>query len=866
MLPSYSHIPHADQSNVAPSYLLQRPPPSNGCEPPTSPVRPEPVEGDVPATCTVIPAEAGIQRSEVGSRPFAYFHFPPPHAPHNLRRESSPPPAPSRYNTPVPDNILSNLNPRQREAVESTGGPVLIVAGPGSGKTRVITHRIAYLVDKCGVQPYRIAALTFTNKAAREMKERAATLMRTRNDQVTISTFHSFCAGVLRTHGELLGLDRDYTIYDQSDQTSLVKRAMEESDINPKEFSPGAILSAISGAKSKLIDTDGYRLNKDDYFAEIVHRVYERYEDLLAQSSALDFDDLIFKTHDLLSRHPDVAESYRERYVHVMVDEFQDTNIAQYRIAKQLTGQYRNLCVVGDPDQSIYSWRNADIRNILSFQNDFPDAKFIALEDNYRSTETILEAAQNVIAPNPRRLQGNLFTKLGKGLPIVVHESYDESDEAQFVIGEIENLIRGGRHPSDFAVMYRVNAHSRSLEEMCLRYDVPYHLVGSVRFYQRQEIKDIISYLRLIANRSDDVSFRRIVNMPTRGIGQRTMSQLDRLAWEYGTSLYAAIDETAEMLKRPGNYVAPLPARSIKALQGFKAMIDDLSAMTADYEPAALIDAVLKRTGYDEYIENDAERGEERMENVRELQSVAKDLLDYGEQDPLTAFLERVSLVSDADNAGESPDAVTLITLHQAKGLEFPVVFIVGMEEGLIPHMRSIDSGDPAEIEEERRLCYVGMTRAKEKLYLVRAFRRGFRARSGALPSPPSRFLADIPPALLTKPDHTLGVRRLSGQRPRPTSRPTATHNIPPTESVVRRAASPAARRPASASAPAESPGPTLKTGDRVRHKTFGEGIVTDAKPARGDTEVTVAFKDGQGVKRLLLSFAPLRKVDENTP
>ncbi len=774
-----------------------------------------------------------------------------------------PPPRERRYNTHVPDNILSDLNPRQREAVETISGPVLIVAGPGSGKTRVITHRIAHLVDRCGVQPYRIAALTFTNKAAREMRERAATLMRTNNDQVTISTFHSFCARVLRRHVDLLGLDKDYTIYDQSDQTSLVKRAMEELNINAKQFSPGAILSAISGAKSKLIDVEGYGYKKADYFEEIAHRVYQRYEDLLTQSSALDFDDLILKTHALFRHHSDVAESYRDRYVHVMVDEFQDTNVAQYEIAKQLTGEYRNLCVVGDPDQSIYSWRNADIRNILSFKKDFADAKLIALEENYRSTETILEAAQKVIAPNRQRLEQNLFTKLGKGVPIVVHESYDENDEAQFVINEINSLVGRGYKWSDIAVMYRVNAQSRALEEMCLRYDVPYLLVGSVKFYQRQEIKDLVSYLRLIANHNDDVSFRRIVNVPTRGIGQRTMSELDRLAWDLKSSLYTAIDETAEMLERPGNFVAPLPARSIKALQEFKAMIDDLTEKSAEYEPAALIDAVLKSTGYGDYIENDAERGEERLENIRELQSVAKGMVDLGEEDLLTAFLERVSLVSDADNVGESAAAATLITLHQAKGLEFPVVFIVGVEEGVMPHMRSIDSGDPSEIEEERRLCYVGLTRAKEKLYLVRAFRRGFRGRSGSAPSMPSRFLADIPQDLLAKPDFGPGRRRLSGLQEGTTSRPSTTRADSPTERVVKQTDTPVIRRRRRSASPSpQAAGLALNTGDRVRHKTFGEGIVTEAKQSGGDTEVTVAFKDGQGVKRLLLSFAPLEKVE----
>ena len=774
----------------------------------------------------------------------------------------------------MPDTILSDLNPRQREAVETIGGPVLIVAGPGSGKTRVITHRIAYLIRDCGVHPYRIAALTFTNRAAREMNTRlfgtsaedpsSPLLGWTYRDRPpNVSTFHSFCARALRRHGELLGLDKDYTIYDQSDQTSLVKRAMEESNINAKQFSPGNILSAISGAKSKLIGVEGYGLKKADYYEEIVHRVYERYEALLAQSSALDFDDLILKTHTLLRQHSDVAESYRDRYVHVMVDEFQDTNVAQYEIAKQLTGEYRNLCVVGDPDQSIYSWRNADIRNILSFQKDFADAKLIALEENYRSTETILEAAQGVIASNSQRLEQNLFTNLGRGVPIVVHESYDENDEAQFVVSEVQSLVPSRYKWSDIAVMYRVNAQSRAVEEMCLRYDVPYHLVGSVKFYQRQEIKDLVCYLRLIANHNDDVSFRRIVNVPARGIGQRTTSELDRLAWEHGTSLYGAIDETAEMLKRPGNYVAPLPARSINALQDFKAMIDDLTEKSAAYEPAALIEAVLKRTGYGDYIENDAERGEERLENIRELQTVAKDLLDYGEESPLTAFLERVSLVSDADNVGESPDAVTLITLHQAKGLEFPVVFIVGMEEGVMPHMRSIDSGDPAEIEEERRLCYVGVTRAKEKLHLVRAFRRGFRGRSGSVPAMPSRFLADIPQDLLAKPDLSPAGRRMSGQTDRRTSPSSVANAGRSEERVVRQPETPVIRRRRhAASSPPQGARLALNTGDRVRHKAFGEGIVTEAKPARGDTEVTVAFKDGHGVKRLLLSFAPLEKVE----
>lgn len=761
------------------------------------------------------------------------------------------------------DGILSGLNPRQREAVEAISGPVLIVAGPGSGKTRVITHRIAYLVETCGVSPYRIAAVTFTNKAAREMRERAATLIRTRNDQLTISTFHAFCARVLRRDGERVGLDENFAIYDQADQTSVMKQAMAEVDIDEKRFRPGSILSAISWAKSQLTGVDAYGLGKFDYFGENVHRAYQRYEELLDQASALDFDDLIFKVHKLFREHPDVVELYRERYVHVMIDEFQDTNVAQYEVAKQLAGGYRNLCVVGDPNQAIYSWRNADVRNILSFQADFGDARVISLEENYRSTKTILEAARNVIAPNRSRLEHSLFTARGEGVPIVVHEGYDENDEAQFVVGEIERLVRNGLSLSDIAVMYRMNAQSRALEEACMRYGVPYQLVGSIRFYQRQEIKDLVSYLRLIANHNDDVSFRRIVNVPARGIGQRTMDELMRYARDYGVSLYEAIDGIAETVDGSATFTFPLPPRSAKALQGFKAMIVELAEKSANADLVTLIDAVLERTGYKDYIESEPERGEERRENILEFQASAKKFLYEGLGDILTAFLEQVSLVSDVDNVDERAAAAVLITLHQAKGLEFPVVFIVGMEEGLLPHSRSLDSGDPDAIEEERRLCYVGVTRAKEKLYLVRAFRRGFRGRRGYEPAMPSRFLADIPQDLLTKRATHPGQRQAARLERRDSPASPRPRVDEPGERVVRHTRGTVIRRRRgdASLAPKGAPSP-LSTGDRVRHKTFGEGIVTATKPSGGDTEITVAFKEGQGVKRLLLSFAPIERVE----
>ena len=789
------------------------------------------------------------------------------------------------YTVDVADGILSGLNPRQREAVEATSGPVLIVAGPGSGKTRVITHRIAHLIDAFGVSPYRIAAVTFTNKAAREMRARAEALARPRADQLTISTFHAFCAAVLRREGDRIGVNREFTIYDRSDQVSLMKRAMQEIDVDDREFRPANALSAISSAKSRLIGVDGYGLSKTNYMEEIVHRAYGQYEELLLQASALDFDDLLFKTYVLFREHEDVVERYRDRYVHVMVDEFQDTNTAQYEIAKQLAGGYRNLCVVGDPDQSIYSWRNADVGNILSFQQDFPDAKLVTLEQNYRSTETILQAAQGVIASNKHRVEKSLFTENGAGTRIVVHEGYDENEEAQFVVREVKRLTGPGLgyERSDIAVMYRVNAQSRALEEACMRYGTPYHLVGSVRFYQRQEIKDLLCYLRLIANRDDDVSFSRIVNVPARGIGKRTMDELTRRARGRGVSLYRAIESMADIGERRGIAVMPMPARSIKALEDFKSMIEDLSTAEEETSLVEFIDTVSKRTGYMDYILDEGERAEERMDNVAELRASAAGYHGLDLREALRTFLEQVSLVSDADNAGEKRDAITLITLHQAKGLEFPVVFIVGMEEGLLPHKRAVESRDPEEIEEDRRLCYVGMTRAKRMLYLVRAFRRRFWGMAGLESRVPSRFLAEIPPALLTKPDTApriavsdLGRSEASfaqGRpdtegRPSPRRRDTsfeqgrrddgsAEHIVKRREEVpvIRR------RRRADAGARVRSP-QTLNTGDKVKHKTFGEGIVTAVKPSGGDMEVTVAFKDGHGVKRLLLSFAPLQKIE----
>ena len=753
------------------------------------------------------------------------------------------------------------LNPRQLEAVETVDGPLLIVAGPGSGKTRVITHRIAHLVQDGMIPPSRIGAVTFTNRAAREMRERlfgrsaddsAAPLLGwdIRGRGLTVSTFHSFCAQMLRQEAEALKLRRDFVIYDDADQMAVVKAAMAEVNADPKKFNPRSVLSVISDAKSRLVGVEAFGAGKGSYWDEIVHRTYERYEQVLHANSALDFDDLLVRAHTLLRDVPEVAREYQERYVHFMVDEFQDTNVAQYAIARQMSRIHRNLCVVGDPDQSIYSWRSADVRNLQSFRDDFPEAKTVVLEENYRSTQTILDAASGVIASNEGRVEKRLWTKNAGGSPVVVMDAYDERAEAQMVLRESERLVRQeGCDRGDVAVMYRVNAQSRAFEDACARYGVPYQLVGGLRFYQRQEVKDVVGYLRLIANPDDDVSFARVVNVPARGIGQRTMERLTEAAREMGVSMFAAIEGVT------AGGLGSLQPRAVRALTGFRDMIVGLKEGREGHDLPALIDAVLERSGYLGHVLQDRERGEERVENLEELKATAGEFDDSEEGGALTALLERVSLVSDTDDLEDNRDRITLITLHQAKGLEFRVVFMVGMEEGLLPHIRSLD--DPKEMEEERRLAYVGVTRAKERLYLSHASRRGFRGGYG--PNEPSRFLDDIPERLIDRttsapsPDFGIGwglVDEVTSLR-RPAPDPPRASNGPQPAPRPRTAPRPAEAREAM---------PDLATGDKVRHAKFGEGIVTGTKPSGTDMEVTVAFPD-EGIKRLLQSFAKLEKV-----
>ena len=723
-------------------------------------------------------------------------------------------------------DILAQLNPAQRKAAEAITGPVLILAGPGSGKTRVITHRIAYLIKVCGISPRSILAVTFTNKAARAMEDRLSNLVGGSVKELTMGTFHAICARILRQEGRAIGIDPGFVIYDHDDQISLLKRAMKAIDLDPKQYPPAAILSAISAAKSQMLTPADYISHSSSHFEEIVGRAYERYDQMLRQSNALDFDDLLLKAVQLLGSQPDILARYQERYRHIMVDEFQDTNLVQYELIKKLAHKYRNICVVGDPDQSIYSWRSADLRNILNFEKDYPKAKVVLLEQSYRSTKTILETAASIISANKQRKPIELWTDNKPGEPITLIEAYNEQEEGQVVVNEIEKLVeRGEASLSDCAIMYRTNAQSRALEEALLRYGTPYKLVAGTRFYERREVKDIIAYLRLMQNPQDSVSLLRIINTPQRGIGQRTLSQLAGWANSRGLSQYEALRLLAS--SEHGDEL-PFNARATTALTGFLKMMEGFIARSRQLNPAKLIDLVVSGSGYREYIMN-APDGEERWENILELGTVAGKYSDLPPGDGLTAFLEGVALVSDVDSLDEAVAAVTLITLHQAKGLEFPVVFIVGMEEGILPHIRSFD--DPSQMEEERRLCYVGVTRAKHRLYLVRAFRRSLMG--GVTVNSPSRFLNDIPRHLVTGADLRQGE-----------------------ESQL------AARAYSWDEAPAPATDlPELKAGDRVRHSQFGKGMVVSCQPVNDDNEVVIAFQ-GTGIKKLLLSFARLEKVD----
>jgi len=823
--------------------------------------------------------------------------------------------------------ILDTLNPRQREAVEHTEGPLLILAGPGSGKTRVIAHRIAYLVRDNNVRPRRILAVTFTNKAAREMRDRVFTLVgEDLGRDITLGTFHAVCSRILRIDGEQIGVPRTFTIYDDSDQIAAVKRALEDQGVDPRRIAPRAVLSAISRAKSELQGPREFAAIVADYFQEVTSRVFLRYQDLLEQNGALDFDDILLKTVELFNEREEVLEKYADRYLYVHIDEFQDTNIAQYVLAKQWASHHRNICVVGDPDQSIYTWRSADIRNILNFEHDFADARIVILDQNYRSTQTILDSAHSVIALNKQRKEKNLWTENAAGGPVVIHEAYDQEDEALFIVEEIKRLhsssdsatssVARGPSPEslpspalstlnspplpyhDIAVMYRTNAQSRPVEEALVRRGIPYRLVGGTRFYERREVKDLLAYLRVIQNPFDAVAMLRIINRPGRGIGDKTLSEINRLARERTVPPYAILQMIADSERDRPEYTArrdvpevadrrpearledpeseetslpahpealvgraelPRPApgtdhpfqkRTVGALMRFLGLLNEIIALSKTASLSDLLDAVIDRTDYKPHIMSDPD-GEERWENVQQLRVVAAQYDELKPEHALASFLEDVALITDVDEYDEKADSVTLITLHAAKGLEFPAVFIIGMEEGVLPHIRSLESGNPAQIEEERRLCYVGMTRAKRHLYLVRAFRRAFSGHN-----PASRFLADIPPTLAAQTQRASQREMMPARYRYGTAASTvgARHDAPlrPGDGF------PARPEVLEGSKPLE----TFAAGDHVRHPKFGEGIVISCEPSGpGDYQIVIAFQAEAGIKKLLLSFAPLERI-----
>jgi DNA helicase-2/ATP-dependent DNA helicase PcrA len=725
--------------------------------------------------------------------------------------------------------ILDPLNPPQLEAVTHTEGPMLVLAGAGSGKTRVLTHRIAYLIDVKGVSPYNILAVTFTNKAAGEMKERVIALAGRPGEFVTVGTFHSFCVRLLRAESDSFHRP-NFSIYDTADQLSLIKQAMIMAEISESRAKPAAILGAISDAKNELVGPSEY--NAGTYFEELVRRVYPVYMDLLRQNAAFDFDDLIMEAVKYLQTHPDRLEMYAERFRYILVDEYQDTNHAQYTLVNLLASRHKNLFVVGDDDQSVYSWRGADIRNILEFERDYPDVREIKLEQNYRSSRNILDAAHGVISQNFGRKPKQLWTEQDAGREIQLFHAYNEEEEASFVSNEIERLARNeGIGAGECAVMYRTNAQSRALEEAFIRANLPYLLVGATRFYERREIRDMVAYLRLIQNPSDGVTLRRVINVPPRKIGNTTLQALRVWAEEQGKPLMAAVD-AADSIESVGT-----PAR--RALKSFSSVMAELRGAATELNVLDLLDLVVRRTQYETYVRDGSDEGEDRWNNIQELRTVAQDYSDEPPMEGLRSFLENVSLLGETDEIDDARPRVTLMTLHAAKGLEYRVVFLVGMEENMFPHMRSIE--DPKQMEEERRLCYVGITRAKERLYLVHAARRNFHGNT--VINPPSRFLDDIPDRLWSE----------SGVAPRSYLRREFTPVSPLADIWSVNA------QPAQAAAPSQSFG----LGDRVRHKHFGTGTVLSSTMTSDDEEVEVEFTapSGKITKRLLASFARLERV-----
>lgn len=736
------------------------------------------------------------------------------------------------------DRLINGLNPEQQKAVKTTDGPLLLMAGAGSGKTRVLTHRIGYLIAEKRVNPYNILAITFTNKAAREMKDRIQNMMGGAADEIWISTFHSMCVRILRRDIDRIGYNRNFTILDTTDQQSVIKGILKDKNIDPKKFDPRAILGSISSAKNELLDTEEYAKQAGGYFDQVVSDIYTEYQKRLRKNQALDFDDLIMLTIQLFTRVPEVLEYYQRKFQYIHVDEYQDTNRAQYMLVKMLAARFKNLCVVGDSDQSIYRWRGADIANILSFEKDYPNANVILLEQNYRSTKRILLAANKVIENNSNRKPKNLWTENAEGNKICYYRADSEQGEAQFVIGKIKELVDSGkRKTSDIAILYRTNAQSRVMEESLLKSNIDYSIVGGIKFYDRKEIKDILAYLRLIANPDDDISLQRIINVPKRGVGSSSLDKIASFAAMHDISLFQALD-SIELLG--------LSPKISSACREFRSLINGYTQMQEFLSVTELVEEVLEKSGYREMLVAEKSlEAQSRLENLEELLSVTKNFEEGNEDKSLVAFLTDLALVADIDRLdedGKPADSVVLMTLHSAKGLEFPVVFLIGMEEGVFPHSRSLM--EEMEMEEERRLAYVGITRAEHELFLTNAQMRTLFGRTSM--NPASRFIKEIPEDLIEPVQPANRMQSFGSSQP---SRLTATSTAPARGPVT---------RPNLQSTGGE--GIDWRVGDKAEHGKWGIGTVVSVKGEGEGKELDIAFPSPVGIKRLLAKFAPIKK------
>ena len=726
--------------------------------------------------------------------------------------------------------LVKNMNSEQSEAVRTTEGPLLIMAGAGSGKTRVLTHRIAYLLDEKDVSPYNILAITFTNKAAKEMKARVEHLVGEEAQVIWMSTFHSMCVRILRRDADRIGIERNFTIIDPTDQKSVIKDVLKSENIDSKRFEPRMFIGAISNLKNELKTPEDAQKEANDFHSQMVATVYKGYQRQLSRNEALDFDDLIMTTINLFERVPETLEYYQNKFQYIHVDEYQDTNKAQYTLVKLLANKFKNLCVVGDSDQSIYGWRGADIQNFLSFEEDYPEAKTIFLEQNYRSTKNILNAANEVIKHNSERKPKGLWTANSGGDKIQYYEAMTERDEAEYVVKEIMKHQRSGKKYSEMAILYRTNAQSRVLEETFMKSNIPYTMVGGQKFYDRKEIKDLLSYLRVIANSNDDISLQRIINVPKRGIGPSSVEKIQTYALQNNISMFDALAEV--------DFIG-LSKKVTQECISFYEMIQNLIKEQEFLEISEIVDEVLQKSGYRDMLDREQSiESRSRLENLDEFMSVPK---DYEENTPLEEqslinFLTDLSLVADIDEA-DTQNGVTLMTMHSAKGLEFPIVFIMGMEESLFPHIRAIKSEDDHEMEEERRICYVAITRAEELLYITNATTRMLFGRSQS--NMPSRFLKEIPEDLLDS--HT-------GQK-----RQTIYPKSQPKRGFSKRTTS--TKKQVSSS--------DWKVGDKVMHKAWGEGMVSNVNEKNGSVELDIIFKS-EGPKRLLAQFAPITKKEDS--